>query len=69
MYDVFIEKHQIRAFGLFPHLIDVYTGNPIGGNFKLSVAYVLNHSYLFCLFSDHVTWGGMGDSFYEVKKN
>ncbi|KAI9487145.1 MAG: glycoside hydrolase, partial [Benjaminiella poitrasii] len=30
--------------GLFPHLINVNTGSPIG---------------------DHVTWGGMGDSFYE----
>ncbi|GAA5814581.1 hypothetical protein MFLAVUS_008080 [Mucor flavus] len=44
VYDVFIEKHNIKKFGLFPHLIDVYTGDPIG---------------------DHVTWGGMGDSFYE----
>lgn len=33
MYDVFIEKHNIKTFGLFPHLIDVNTGNPIGGKF------------------------------------
>ncbi|KAG2193710.1 hypothetical protein INT47_013178 [Mucor saturninus] len=44
VYDVFIKKHSMRAFGLFPHLINVNTGEPIG---------------------DHVTWGGMGDSFYE----
>lgn len=36
VYDVFIEKHNIKKFGLFPHLIDVYTGDPIGGNFNFS---------------------------------
>ncbi|KAK4515747.1 uncharacterized protein ATC70_010700 [Mucor velutinosus] len=43
VYDVFTSMH-VKTFGLFPHLIDVNTGDPIG---------------------DHVTWGGMGDSFYE----
>ncbi|KAL7333465.1 hypothetical protein PS15p_202366 [Mucor circinelloides] len=43
VYDVFTSMHA-TTFGLFPHLIDVNTGEPIG---------------------NHVTWGGMGDSFYE----
>ncbi|KAI8637057.1 glycoside hydrolase [Parasitella parasitica] len=43
VYDVFTSMH-VKTFGLFPHLIDVNTGEPIG---------------------NHVTWGGMGDSFYE----
>ncbi|KAI7901916.1 glycoside hydrolase [Cokeromyces recurvatus] len=43
VYDIFIDKYS-ENFGLFPHLINVNTGKPVG---------------------DHITWGGMGDSFYE----
>jgi hypothetical protein len=31
VYDVFTENHNIKSFGLFPHLINVDTGEPIGG--------------------------------------
>ncbi|KAI8978519.1 glycoside hydrolase [Pilobolus umbonatus] len=41
VYDVFTRS---KLKGLFPHLVDVHTGQPIGA---------------------YVTWGGMGDSFYE----
>ncbi|KAI8984576.1 glycoside hydrolase [Mycotypha africana] len=43
VYDTFVNK-DIRRFGLFPHLINVKSGEPVG---------------------NHITWGGMGDSFYE----
>lgn len=65
MYDVFTSMH-VKTFGLFPHLIDVNTGDPIGGNVARHV--VSNGITLtpFLIILDHVTWGGMGDSFYEV---
>ncbi|KAI8335223.1 glycoside hydrolase [Blakeslea trispora] len=43
VYDTFIKSYK-ETSGLFPHLVNVSTGQPIG---------------------NHVTWGGMGDSFYE----
>ncbi|KAI8356620.1 glycoside hydrolase [Choanephora cucurbitarum] len=43
VYDTFSESYKETA-GLFPHLVNVSTGKPIG---------------------NHITWGGMGDSFYE----
>ncbi|KAI9313567.1 glycoside hydrolase [Dichotomocladium elegans] len=43
VYKSFYEM-KTKHPGLFPHLIDADTGEPVG---------------------DHITWGGMGDSFYE----
>lgn len=66
MYDVFTSMH-VKTLGLFPHLIDVNTGDPIGGNVA---CHVVSQQYRiltpFFIILDHVTWGGMGDSFYEV---
>lgn len=63
MYDTFIERSRTNTFGLFPHLIDVNTGDPIGGKIEFALFYICIDIVLNI---DHVTWGGMGDSFYEV---